>query len=228
MKPIRLLPILAVLPLASCATKFTEAQRQTLSTVTVASGTLAAKAYQEPDGGDRAAAQTAAMAGVNSGTGAIGGLLGSLIGESIAATQDSLYDAKHRQHYTRLQEVTPNPAPILSQKLKNNLEDDSFFGPRLKPASPNQFKIEVLNYGLVRASKTKEGDVLVTPRVTARFSLVDESGKTLFKSTNSATGYHHPIELYVQDPRKLAESYDIAEGAAVQAFIIALSKKTAP
>lgn len=228
MKPIHILPIITASLLASCATKFTEAQRQSLSTVAVAPGTLAAEAYQEPDGGDRGAAQAAAMAGVNSGTGAIGGALGSIIGESIAATQDSLYDAKHRQHYTRLQEVTPNPAPILSQKLTKNLKDDSFFGPRLKPASPNQFKVEVLNYGLVRASKTTEGEILVTPRVTARFSLVDGAGKTLFNSTNSATGYHHPIELYVQDPRKLAESYDIAEGAAVQAFIIALSKKTAP
>lgn len=228
MKTIRILPIITASLLASCATKFSEAQKQSLSTVAVAPGTLAAKAYQEPDGGDRAAAQTAAMAGVNSGTGAIGGALGSIIGESIAATQDSLYDAKNKQHYSRIQEITPNPAPILSQKLKTNLEDDAFFGQRLKPASPNQFKVEVLNYGLVRASKTNEGEILVTPRVTARFSLVDGSGKELFKSTNSATGYHHPIGTYVQDPRKLAESYDIAEGAAVKAFLIALSKKTEP
>jgi hypothetical protein len=228
MKPIHIIPIITASLFASCANKFSEAQKQSLSTVAVAPGTLAEEAYQEPDGGDRAAAQAAAMAGVNSGTGAIGGALGSIIGESIAATQDSLYDAKNKQHYDRIQQITPNPAPILSQKLTKNLKDDSFFGQRLKPSSPNQFQVEVLNYGLVRASKTDEGEILVTPRVTARFSLVDGSGKTLFKSTNSATGYHHPIGTYVQDPRKLAESYEIAEDATIKAFLTGLSTKTAP
>lgn len=222
------MPVMAALSLTSCATKFNEAQRASLSTVAVAPASLAKNAYKEPDGGDRAAAQSASMVGATSGTGAIGGMVGALVGESIAAVQDGMYDSENSKYYSTIQQTTPNPAGIFDKRLNQRLAKDAFFGSRLKQESSNQFKTEVNHYGLVRASKTADGEIQVMPQVSATTTLVDGKGKKLFKHTSIGTGHHHPISYYSQNRRHLEASYEAAVEAAVEAFMVQLEKKTEP
>lgn len=222
------LSMLLFLPLVSCSTKFTESQRQALSTVTVTPGVLADSSYHEPNGGDRAAAEAATMVGVSSGTGALGGAVGALIGESIAAVQDGMYDSENSHHYDRIQKNTPNPAPYVTKQLQQYLKKDSFFGSRLRSESPNQIRAEVLSHGLVRASKTSDAEILVMPQMNVKFSLSDASDKKLFETVASGAGYHHPISLYSDNPKKLTESFEKAAEAAVVSFMEKLAKKTEP
>lgn len=213
--------------MSSCATKFTPAQRDALSTVMVSSAMTKDKAYQEPDAGDRGAVQSSSMAGVSSGTGAIGGALGSIIGESIAATQDAMYDSKNKQHYSAVKTGSPDVGKMVTSELTGMLREDEFFKSRIRQTSPNQFKAEVINYGLVRATKTKEGVVQMQPQVAVKFSLVDGSGKVLHSHTSVGTGYHHPIDVYAKDRKIMADSYAIAADIAVSHFLLSLGKKTA-
>lgn len=213
--------------LTSCASKFTAAQKEQLSTVAISPVSVADKAYKEPDGGDRAAANAAGMSGATAGAGALGGLVGSLVGESIAATQNSVFKGKSKQYFEAVKSNTPEPAQYVQTELKKSMKSDAFFGTRLRNSSPNTFTSKVISYGLVRAGKGQDGNLMLTAQVTLDIRLKDSAGKNLAGGLYTGTGHNHPIETYASNRAETRKSFELAIEKAVSSFNQALDLKTA-
>jgi hypothetical protein len=213
--------------LASCATKFTQAQKDALATVSISPTEVKSGAYLQPNGADRQAADSATMSGTSSGAGALGGLVGALVGESIAASQNAIFKGKSKQHFDAVAKNTPEISRPVNSKLGGSIKSDTFFAPRLRSDSPNRFTSKVISYGLVRSGKQDDGTLLLTPQVAIEISLKDASGKKLVGRNYIGTGYNHPITRYASDQAELRKGYELAAGFAVDQFASDLSKKTA-
>lgn len=213
--------------LSSCASKFTAAQKEQLSTVAISPVSVADKAYKEPDGGDRAAANAAGMSGASAGAGALGGLVGALVGESIAATQNSVFKGKSKQYFESVKANTPEAAQYVQTQLKKSIKEDAFFGSRLRDSSTNTFTTKLISYGLVRSGKEQDGDLLLTPQVALDIRLKDSAGKNLAGGLYTGTGHNHPIETYASNRAETRKSFELAVEKAISSFNQALDLKTA-
>lgn len=221
---------IAALPLIllpSCATKFTAAQRDALSTLAIKRTEVKSNAYAEPYGGDRQSANGAGMVGATSGTGAIGGALGALIGESIAATQDNMFRGKSKGFFAAVQSNTPDVGSIVNEQLVSGVKREPFYGPRIRKDSPNTITSKVTSYRLVRNGKDKDGNLLLTPQIIIEMSLNDATGKKLANGSYIGTGYSNPISVYASSTSKSKEGYVMASRMAVDQFTTALAKKAA-
>ena len=206
MKSLRSLTV--VLPLvflASCANKFTPAQREALSTVAIARTVVKSDAYSEPFGGD---SQTAAAVPLATG----GGIIPALIGESIAATQDNLFRGNKKSLFGSVQTNTPQVGKIMDAKLEDGLGSEPFFKSRLRPTSPNCITSTINSYRLVRVGKAN-GELLFAPQIIVEMSLNDATGEALAWGTYVGTGYNHPIEVYAANAAKSKEGYELAARA---------------
>lgn len=220
--PIAVLPLLL---LSSCATKFTAAQRDALSTLAITRTEVKSDAYAEPYGGDRKAASHAGMVGVTSCTGAIGGVLGALIGESIAATQDNMFRGKCKGSFAAVQSNTPEVGSIVNEQLVSGIKREPFYGPRIRKDSPNTITSKITSYRLVRSGKDQDGNLLLTPQIIVVMSLNDASGNKLANGSYIGTGYSNPISVYASSASKCKEGYAIASKMAVDQFTTVLAKK---
>lgn len=212
----------AIVPLvflASCATTFTPAQREALSTVAIAPTVVKSDAYAEPYGGDRQAA-----AAVPQATG--GGIIPALIGESIAATQDSMFRGNKKALFSSIQANTPQVGPIFTGKLSDGVKSELFFKSRVRATSPNTITSTITSYRLVRNGKIN-GELQFVPQIVAELSLNDASGKSLAKGTYVGTGYGNPIEVFSSSAVKSKEGYELAARVAVDQFTSLLARKTA-
>lgn len=223
------LPLIVVAALlSSCASKFTDAQRKSLSTIAIAPVIISKDAYSEPDGGDRAAAAMAAQSGVNANAGALGGLVGSLVGESIAATQNNLFRGKSKQHFAAVKSNTPNMGDTVSNKLKSSLREDGFFGPRLRESAPSEVTANITSYGLVRSGKGDDGNLLLTPSVIIDIHLKDAEGKKLAGRRYIGTGHNFPITTYASTAAESKKGYQLATQVAIDQFTTEVSRKSEP
>lgn len=211
---------LCAISLSSCATKFTAAQKASLTSVAISGVTIRDEAYSDPSGADHAAATNTTMA-----TG--GGVIGALIGQSVAATQNSIFKGKSKQHFAAVKANTPEISSLLSEKLAGGIKNDPFFGQRLRGTSPNLIKSEVIRYGLVRSGKQDDGTLLLTPQVSVSFTLHGADGKKMAGRNYSGTGYNHPVGKYAGDRNELRKGYEMAAKVAVDQFTADLARMAA-
>lgn len=226
-----LLTLASTLFLASCSTKFTEAQRQSIPTVAIARTTMAKDAYKKPNGGSAGARQTADQAAIGANAGAIGGALGSLIGEGIAAVQDSRFQHDHTAEIAIVEKNTPHDIdqPFFSA-MTTDLKKDAFFGSRISPTSGNVFTSSVTSYGLQRndIATSGSGTLHFSPNVTVKVELTTSAGKKLVagyahgSSTNS-----RPISEYAKSPALLRKDFHEAAVVAEGNFMKQMAKMTA-
>lgn len=216
-----------LLLLPSCATKFSPAEREALSTVAIAPTLVNRDAYAEPYGGDRQAAGQAGMVGVNSQTGAMGGLVGSLVGEAIAATQNNMFRGKSKRSFGAVHANTPQVVPLLNAELTGGVKAEPFFASRIRADSPNSITSKITSYKLVRLGKAQDGELLLAPQLIVEMSMNDASGKSLAGGTYVGTGYLHPISVYASSASKSKEGYEMAAKTAVDQFTTVLAKKAA-
>lgn len=216
----------SLLLLPSCASKFTAAQRDALSTVAIAPTAVNPNAYAEPYGGDQQAASQAGMVGVTSQTGALGGLVSSLVGQSIAATQDNMFRGKSKGSFGAVQTNTPQVSPLLNTKLTNGVKGMPFFASRVRAVSPNSITSKITSYRLVRNGKGADGELLLVPQIIVEMGLKDASGKSLAGGTFVGTGFPNPISVYASSAAKSREGYESAAKIAVGQFTTVLEQKT--
>jgi hypothetical protein len=216
----------SLLLLPSCASKFTAAQRDALSTVTIATTIVQDTAYAEPNGGDRQAANQAGMAGVYSQTGALGGLLGASIGENIFQIQNNMFRTKNQKAFSATQTNTPPMGPLLNTKLTSSTKNVPFFASKVRANSPNFITSSITSYGLVRGGKAANGEILLVPQIAVKFDLIGTSGKSLAGGTFVGTGFPNPISVYACSAAKSREGYESAAKIAVGQFTTVLEQKT--
>ncbi len=214
-----------LLLIPSCASKFTAAQREALSTIAIAPTVVVHDAYAEPYGGNRESAGQAGMVGVTSQTGAIGGLVGSLVGETIAATQDNLFRGKSKGCFGAVQANTPQVGSALNTKLTQGVKAIPFFAAKVRAISPNQITSKITSYRLVRNGKNKDGELLFVPQIIVEMGLNDATGKSLAKGMFVGSGYQNPISVYASSAAKSKEGYDFAAKIAVDQFTSVLERK---
>jgi hypothetical protein len=216
----------ALLSLPSCASKFTAAQREALSTVAIAPTRVNPNAYAEPYGGDRQAANQAGLVGVTSQTGAMGGIVGALVGNTIAATQDNMFRGKSKGSFGAVQANAPQVGPLVNTKLTNGVKENAFFASKVRTVSPNSITSKVTSYRLVRNGKSADGELLLVPSIIVEMALTDATGKSLAGGTFGVTGYANPISVYASSAAKSKEGYELAAKMAVAQFTTVLEQKT--
>lgn len=223
----KFIPLLAFTVLfASCASKFTTAERESVSTVSIARTTLGKDAYQRPYGGSQAAREAGVAAGT--GGGAIGAMAGLLIGESIAATQNSMFQSKNSAHVSTIERNTPREAAkYLFDALGRDLKKDAFFSSRLKSDSPSRISSTVLRYGIMRTGEAN-GEMGFRMNVVAKIELINGSGKKLAgRQYLGASAVNRTIADYAAHPALIRGDFDTASDSAVDAFLKDITKKAA-
>jgi hypothetical protein len=228
MKPLRIIPsfcLAASLALTSCATKFTQDQRNALSTVTVAGTTVDPDAYEAPYGGD---VQMRKNSSNVPATGILGPLIGMGIGSAVAGTQNANFKGKNSGYFAAVQKNTPaDLGKTLGGKLKQQLKNDSFFRNRVTDGSSNLVTSEITTYRLVRTGKNADGTLTFAPEVYADIHLKDSKGKNLVGRTYIGTGYGaRPVTDYATSAATTKQAYDTALNNAVAEFMTELRAKT--
>ena len=212
--------------LSSCASKFTPAQRDALSTVAISKGTLGEDAYEDPYGGDVAMRNNSSNV---HGAGALGPLVGLAIGSAVAGTQNNMFVGKNQGYFPAVKKNMPNNlGEVMTAKLKASLKNDPFFSKRLKDSSPNTVTSEITSTRLIRLSKNSSGELLFTPEVYATIELKDSAGKNL-AGGGSYIGHGtdtYTVAEYAASPEKLRKAYDGAIQSAVTQFMTLLATKT--
>lgn len=219
------------LALSSCAPKFTEAERQTLSTVSIAHTTTAGDAYNKPYGGSAGARQAAGQAGATANAGAIGGAVGALIGEGIAAVQNANFQRGNGPAIATVDKNTPRDVDkMFYESMTTGLKNDAFFGSRVSQTSPNVFTSSIVSYGLNRndLATMHQDQIRFSPHVSVKIELTTAAGKKLVAgyAHGDATA-HHSISEYAQYPGALRKDFQEAVSVAQQNFLKEMARRTA-
>jgi hypothetical protein len=215
------------LALSSCASKFTPAQREALSTVTVANGKVDSEGYEDPYGGDLAA-RNATATGAGAGGGALGALIGAAVGSSIAGTQNNMFAGANKNYFPAVRKNTPaDLGSMVSNSLKSALKRDAFFSSRVKESSGNIITSEVSSHRLIRIGKNDNGELIFSPEVYVQIHLKDSVGKELCGGQYIGVGTGtYTVAEYASNSVKSRQAYTTAVDKAVQAFITQLAGKT--
>lgn len=218
--------------LASCASKFTPAQRAELSSVTVAKTEIGGGAYEDPYGGDGQMRDTMSnmQAGIGEGPimGMVTPLVGMATGSAIAGTQNNMFKGKNQGYFAAVKKNTPaDLGDMLSRRLKESLALDPFFKSRIAASSGNSFTSEITTHRLVRVGKNDNGDLLFAPEIHTDIHLKNAAGKVLAGGSyvGTGTGGLTVAEYAASAPRTKA-AYSAAANNSVTAFMAALAVKT--
>ena len=213
----------AVTALSSCAGKFSESQREQLSSLRFEQTQQSETAYQDPQG---AAAGTAGA--VTGATG--GGLVGALIGELVVATQNHSFKKNEQQNFESLKQASPKTvAPMVSNELQTVFRSNPFFASRMNSQSPNRVVSSVTSYTLTRTGKAS-GQILMSPSITADVEIVGADGKAIGSGWTAVTGVSsvsQPVSYFVSNPNALSQGFQEAAKDLAMNFSTVLAKRTA-
>lgn len=201
-----------VLNLASCSGPWSEEQKNALSTVSIVPPTHAddsrkgSNVVEQSTGGSMGAAAV--------GGGLIPALIGIAVDASITAHRKGEFEEEHGSIEDAAAAMDKSvPSDIgkrLRDKLTTELKDDSFFGPRLRPTSPNRFDGELYSYGLV-ARDTLDGVPQIGAQLQARIWLEDAEGETpldITKIANSTSTF--PATTLMSQRKRVEQLFDEA------------------
>ncbi len=199
--------------LASCAQKWDDSQKSSLSSVAVTAPVVPGDAYRKPVGKTTSGpAPIVAVPGAGFAAGAVGNGLAQLIVEGIGAAQQSMYEKANADAISRVSGTVPRD---LSERIRKavakELDTNSFFRGRVRDGSPNRLVVRMDSYGYVRTCKI-EGKLHMSPQFAGSFELTDAGGKSLLKQSfvGGAASASHPIEDFANNPKLAAESFDAA------------------
>lgn len=220
------LPALLSLNLVSCGpSAWSESQKNSLSTVSLGTPSIAADGYKSADPVSLATQKRAGATAA--GFGALGGILGAGLGAAVAGgmtgVEGSNFKSNHAQLLGTLDQQMKLPiSSDVNAAYAGVLKKDSFFSSRLNPSSSNRFEVEVLGYGFGRV-KGEEED-LFTPYLTTAVTLKTADGKQLLKrlpihgSAFLGGGVGHPLHRFAHDKKLLRTEWDRAVRANAANF----------
>jgi hypothetical protein len=206
------LPICAVaLPLffASCASKWTEAQKSQLNSLAVAPS-VASDAYKGPIGNQQYSAPIMATGGGGFAEGAAVGAAAQLIVEIAALAEQKAFESRYADAISRVPGTVPGDlGNRIRKEVGKSLGSHAFLKGKISDASPNRFVVTVETYRYVRAAK--EDDVLVTPAIGGKFELITADGKKLLTNDFLATGTTaKSLNAFASDKALASRAFDEA------------------
>ena len=206
--------------LVSCAPRWTEAQRASLSTLAV-SPSLAPNAYSAPRGSDNAQAPVVVAGGGGFASGAAVGAGAQLGVEIVSAVQQKMFASRYADSIAKAPDTVPSDLSLrLGKGVSRKLGTHPFFQGKLRENSSNRLKVIVENYHYARAGKA-DGEILMTPLLTGRFELVNANGEQLLTQRFFGVSPHHqrPLPEFVRDKKLASAAFDEAiDVIALQAY----------
>jgi len=212
--------------LGSCGNQaWTEAQKASLSPVSLRQTGMAPGAYHAPDATNPPGASGAVPAAT--GGGAIPALIGLAIDAGVSKVQQSKFDKAEGHHAAGSQQHIPGDlSRRLSDKLDRSLKKDPFFKDRLKQGASASIQPTLTSYGYKRVSETEEGAILMSPVVEAEISVTGNDGKSLLKQkVLSPGGSPAPFRDYATHPAKARAAFDKELDLVVQQIEAIWSRK---
>jgi len=206
------LPICAaVLPLffASCASKWTDAQKAQLNSLAVAPS-VASDAYKGPIGNKQYSAPIIATGGGGFAEGAAVGAAAQLVVEIAALAEQKSFESRYADAISRVPGTVPGDlGNRIRKEVGKSLGSHPFLKGKISDASPNRFVVKVETYRYVRAGES--GDVLVTPAIGGKFELISADGKKLISNDFLAAGTTaKPLTAFANDKALASRAFDEA------------------
>ena len=206
--------------LASCAPRWTEAQRSSLSTLAV-SPSIGPKAYSAPRGSDNAQAPVVVAGGGSFASGAAVGAGVQLGVEIVSAVQQKMFTSRYADAIAKAPGSVPADLSLrLRQRVAKKLASHAFFQGKIRETSPNRLEVIVEDYHYARAGKSN-GEILMTPFFSGRFELVNANGEKLLTQRffGVAPHYQRPLPDFVRDKKLASQAFDEAiDLIATQAY----------
>lgn len=194
---LKLAALLAVGMMASCAPQgWTEAQKASVTPVSLKSVRIAEGAYHEPDGTDSPGLKKKMPPGL------VPLLIGAAIDAGVEQSQQSSFNKSYGSHSAGARRNIPSGLDQrLSEKLKAQMKRHAFFGSRLKDDAAASIQPAIVKYGYVRQSETDEGEILVAPVVAMEFIVTGSDGKQLLRQRVTSLGMNpKPLKAFAANP----------------------------
>ncbi|MCW1913446.1 hypothetical protein OJ996_07670 [Luteolibacter sp. GHJ8] len=206
------LPLAAcLLPLvfSSCATKWTEAQKAQVSSLSVAPS-VAPDGYKPPIGNEVHSAPIITVGGGSFAAGAAAGAGAQLIVEIAALAQQKMFESNYADAISRAPGTVPGDlSSRVHKEVSKSLGAHPFLKGKVNNASPNRFVVTVETFRYTRAGK--DGDVLVTPAISGKFELLGADGKKLLSTPYVAVGKTaKSMNAFVADKALASRAFDEA------------------
>lgn len=212
-----------LLLLPSCASSWSEAQKEELTSLTARVEFDANQAYQEPlanapDSG--VGLVTMPLPGTSLVEGAIIGVLGQLAKEADAAGARKELTTKYAGAIAKAPRSIPADfGKQIERRVAQRLANNSFYKGRYRSNSQNQFRTTVDKVGYVRVPKVLKGELLLTPTISGTHSFnigssqVVESRSFSFTASDSA----QTLPYFIENPAYTRQVFaSLADQVAMQ------------
>lgn len=212
--------------LGSCGNQaWTDAQKDSLSAVTLRQTATAAEAYHEPDATNPPGASSSVP--MATGGGAIPALIGLAIDAGVSKAQQSKFD-KTDGHYAdgSKRNIPGDLSQRFSSRLERSLKKNPFFKDRMKSGAEASIQSTIVSYGYKMVPGTDDGATLMSPAVDVELSVTGADGKSLLKQRVSSPGESPaPLRDYAGNPAKARAAFDKELDALVRQIEEILSHK---
>jgi BMFP domain-containing protein YqiC len=196
----------------SCSGPWSQEQKNALSTVSITPPTHAEDSRKGSNVVEQSTGGSVGAAAV--GGGLIPALIGIAVDASVTAHRKGKFEDQHgsiEDAAAAMDKSVPNDiGKRLRDKMTAQLKNDAFFGPRLRPTSPNRFDGELYSYGLV-ARDTIDDVPQIGARLQARIWLEDAEGETpldITKIANSSNTF--PATTLMSQRKRVEQLFDEA------------------
>ncbi len=209
--PLRLLLLSAAcLALTNCAaTRLTDAQKQSITSVSVAEPAVETNDFHAADGTDSPNASSSVPTAT--GGGIIPALLGAAIDSGVTAYQGAQFRKQYGEKLASVDAVVPRTIGVdLRKRAAVVLKKDAFFGPKMMSQSDTKFDGELLNYGLTRSYR-KDDQTYLGATVSLNVWLIGKDGKKLFtRKLDLRSGSSFTIDEYATDKKRVTKVFNEA------------------
>jgi hypothetical protein len=204
----------SALLLASCgASRWSEAQKASLSSIAIPPVSIAADAYSEPIGNQQySAPYIAAPVGSGFAGGAIAGAASQIVVEIAAAMEQKNFEERYAEAISKAPGTIPGD---LSGRVRKAVAGSTgslpHFRGKVRDDSPNRLVVTVEKHRYIRAG-AKGDETLMAPSLSGKYELVGTGGKKLLSRdfNATATSTHRTMNEFVRDRGLVSRAFDEA------------------
>lgn len=218
-----------VLFLTSCgASRWSEAQKASLTSVAIPPVSVAADAYAKPIGNQQySAPYITAPVGSGFAGGAIAGAASQLVVEIAAAAEQKSFESRYADAISKAPGTLPGDLSGRVRKtVTGSIGSLPHFQGKVGDASPNRLIVTIEKYRYVRAGANGD-ETLMAPSLSGKYDFVSGNGsKLLSRNFNaSATSTYRTMNEFARDRALAAKAFDEAAAEVARQIGEAVGEK---
>jgi len=218
-----------VLFLTSCgASRWSEAQKASLTSVAIPPVSIAANAYDKPIGNQQySAPYITAPVGSGFAGGAIAGAASQLVVEIAAAAEQKSFESRYADAISKAPGTIPGDLSGRVRKtVAGSIGSLPHFQGKVGDSSPNRLIVTVEKYRYVRAGANGD-ETLMAPSLSGKYDLVGANGsKLLSRNFNaSATSTYRTMNEFARDRALASKAFDEAAAEVARQIGEAVGEK---